>query len=155
MSAIWPFGRWRRRASFIRVAAFFKVDLDVGLFLEGVESHIIRLLVDVRFATPTGLSDKYRAIIDPGSPSCLIPRFIWRVAEHRILVPRPLPLSGIGGGAVAAPFGEVTLIVEDDVATSPPLTIRAFLLPDDSEPLLLGFEDFLTTTILHCDLRTA
>jgi hypothetical protein len=127
------------------------VDLDVGLFLEGVESHIIRLLVDVRFATPTGWSDKYRAIIDPGSPNCLIPRFIWSVAEHRILVPRPLSLGGIGGGAVAAPFGKVTLVVHDEVTVSPPLTIRAFLLPDDSEPLLLGFEDFLTQVILHCD----
>jgi hypothetical protein len=60
-------------------------------------------------------------------------------------------LGGIGGGSTAAPLGQVTLVVHDDVATSPPLTIRAFLLLDDSEPLLLGFEDFLTRVVLHCD----
>lgn len=145
------FGWWRRRADSIRVAAFFDVDLDVGLFVQGVESHIIRLMAHARFRTPNGLSDRHLAIIAPGSPNCIIPHFIWSTVEHRIIVARPLPLGGIGGGATAAPLGEVTLVVEDDVTTSPPLTIRAFLLPDDSEPLLLGFEDFLTRTVLHSD----
>jgi hypothetical protein len=60
-------------------------------------------------------------------------------------------LGGIGGGDIAAPFGAVKLAVEDDTTTSPSLTIRAFLLPDDSEPLLLGFADFLTNVVLHCN----
>jgi hypothetical protein len=124
----------------------------VGLFLEGVESEIVRLKVHVRFRTPDGgWTRPQEAIIDPGSPNCLIPHSAWGVAQHRILVSRPQSMGGIGGGITNAPFGEVTLVAEDEVTTSPPLTVRAFLFPDDSEPLLLGFEDFLTTTTLYCD----
>jgi len=108
-------------------------------------------MVDVRFRTSYGWSEKRPAIIDPGSPHCIIPHSVWSGAEHRILVPRALPLSGIGGGTTAAPFGTVVLAIEDGRSFSPPLTIRAFLLPDDSEPLLLGFEDFLTHVILYSD----
>jgi hypothetical protein len=124
----------------------------VGLFLEGVESQIVRLKVAARFHLPDGSwSETHKAIIDPGSPHCIIPRFIWSTAEHRVLVQHALPLGGIGGGATAAPFGEVLLAIDDGTTLSPPLTVRAFLLPDDSEPLLLGFEDFLTRLVLYCD----
>lgn len=122
------------------------------LFAEGIESHIIRLTARVRFRTVDGgWTSTHNAIIDPGSPYCMIPSRIWRAADHRLLVPRPLLLGGIGGGTVTALFGEVTLVVHDEVIVSPSLTIRAFLLPDDSEPLLLGFADFLTPVVLHCD----
>jgi hypothetical protein len=130
----------------------FNVKLDVQLFLEGVDAQFIRLVARARFRTPDGSWTRTRdAIIDPGSPNCIIPHSVWSTAEHQILVSRPMRLGGIGGGSTAAPLGQVILVVHDDVATSPPLAIRAFLLPDDSEPLLLGFEDFLTQVVLHCD----
>ncbi len=108
-------------------------------------------MAKVRFRTPNGWSEAHAAIIDTGSPYSIIPHAIWNVVEHRVFVAGALPLGGIGGGTTHAPFGAVTLVVEDDDIISPPLTVRAFLLPDDSEPLLLGFEDFLTIAVLHCD----
>jgi len=106
-------------------------------------------MVDGRFRVSTGWSDKFRAIIDPGSPHCIIPRLIWRDIEHRVLVSHPQSLGGTDGGSTSAPFGAVTLAIDDETILSPPLNVRAFLLPDDSEPLLLGFEDVLTRMILR------
>lgn len=147
MSLTW----FRRHASSIRVKLEFWKELDLSLFLQGFDARVIRLVARVRFMTSGTLTESFRAIIDPGSPNCVIPHSIWSVVEHRILSTRLFPLGGIGGGQTAAPLGEVTLAIDDGTTLSPPLTVRAFLLPHDSEPLLLGFEDFLTHLILHSD----
>ena len=52
-----------------------------------------------------------------------------------------------------APLGQITIALDDGTHLSPPATIRAFLMPDDSEPFLLGFEGFLTHFALYCNYR--
>jgi hypothetical protein len=124
----------------------------VRLLLEGIESEVVRLMVGVSLRQPDGSwSRTWKAIVDLGSPYCVIPHSIWSESEHRVLVQRLLRIDGIGGGSASGNFGEATLVVVDDTTTSPPITVRAFLLTDDSEPLLLGFEDFLTRLIIHSD----
>lgn len=143
---------WRRRQSFIQIALEFHKIPNCSLLMKGTESWVIRIRARDRFRTFNGgWTELNSAIVDFSSPHCIIPYSLRSNAEHRILVERPLPLIGIGGGEITALFGEVTIIVEDKTAISLPLTIRAFLLPDDSEPLLWGFEGFFTNAVLHCD----
>ena len=123
----------------------------MGLLLDDIESDVVRLTISVRLRAPDGWSDPRKALIDPGAPYCLLPLSLWSTAEHRVLSRRDLSVAGIGSGTAAARYGLVTLVVEDGSVASPPLRVRAFLLEDDSEPLLLGFEDFLTHAILHSD----
>ena len=49
-------------------------------------------------------------------------------------------------------FGQITLRFHDaqeSTQASPPLTIKVDLLSDDSHPIVLGFEDFLTDVELY------
>jgi hypothetical protein len=118
----------------------------------GTEIYIVRLKTQVRSrSTESDWSPPKEAIIDPGAPYCLFPYSFWSVSEHRILSPHPLPLGGIGGGSVSARFGEIIIALQDRSNYSPLLQVRSLFLEDDSEPLLLGFEGFLTIAILHCD----
>lgn len=142
---------FRRRGSSIRLALEFEDDLDVQLFVQGVGSRVVRLTARVRFRTQGRWSELFPAIIDTGSPDSIVPYSIWSAVDHRVLLSRPVPLTGIGGGARSATFGEVTLAVDDSVQASPAILMRGCLLSDDSEPLLLGFQDFLTQAVLHCD----
>ena len=146
-----PWTWFRRRASSTRLGVDFSEALDVHLFVHGMDARVIRLTAGVRLRTQGRWGLAHPAIVDPGSPNCVLPHFAWSVADFRILVARALPLGGIGGGVATAPLGEVTLAVDDGIRTSHPLSVRAFLLPDDSEPLLLGFQDILTHAALHCD----
>lgn len=63
-------------------------------------------------------------------------------------------LYGIGSGNVWGKLAEVTMIFSDLKDISPPIKLKAFLLDDDSTPLLIGFEDVLTITNLFCDYRS-
>lgn len=141
----------RRRACSILLNVEFEEELDVQLFVRGEDARAIRLVTGVRLAVGGQWSIVFPAVIDTGSPDCAIPHAVWSMIDYGILVPQPLALGGIGGGHLKAPLGEVTLAVDDGIRTSPPLAVRAFLLPDDSVPLLLGFQDFLTRVTLHCD----
>jgi len=112
---------------------------------------MVRLMVRVRLRTPDGWSEGRAALVDTGAPYCLLPRSVWSGVEHRFLSPRDVRVAGVGSGTTAARYGEVTLVLEDGEVASPPLHVRAFLLQDDSEPLLLGFEHLLARAILHSD----
>ena len=103
--------------------------------MEGIQSQMIHLAAPVRLRTPEGAWMRPRpAIVDPGSPYCLVPYSAWSAASM-------------------APLGQITIALDDGTHLSPPATIRAFLMPDDSEPFLLGFEGFLTHFALYCNYR--
>ena len=58
----------------------------------------------------------------------------------------------VGGRPAMGKFGQVTLRfhdAEDGEQVSPSLTIKANLLSDDTHPIVLGFEDFLTDVALY------
>jgi hypothetical protein len=124
----------------------------VGLFVRGVETEVIRVKVSVRFRAPDGTWTRQRdGIVDTGSPHSVVPRSAWQDARHVLLSDAECPIGGVGGGARPARIAQLQMAVEDGSYLSPPLAIRAFPVPDDSEPLLLGFQDFLSRVVLHCD----
>ncbi|MCH8290777.1 hypothetical protein IH992_06735 [Candidatus Poribacteria bacterium] len=118
----------------------------------GIIVRYVRILADVSFAISNGgWTEPDEAIIDTGGPISIIPRHVWEQIQHGFYSDREMEVL-VGGRATMARFGQVTLRFHDaqeNTRISPPLTIKASLLSDDSHPIVLGFEDFLTDVELH------
>jgi len=129
--------------------------LDPDLLDEGVRLRLIRLICHLRFTAPAGWSEVERAIIDTGAPVAMIPWSIWNHIAVRLLSGRVVNIYGISANGqeysfVPARLGEVTCVLLDQTRVSPPLRLKAYLMPDDATPLVLGFEDLLTSYELLC-----
>jgi hypothetical protein len=127
--------------------------IDGRLF---VESQIIyrstRLIATTSFRTSEGKwTEPEGAIIDTGSHVSVIPRYIWTNAHHHFISDETK--MGIGGKIIAGRLGWVTLRLNDEETVSPPLSVKANLIFDDSLPLILGFEDVITELLLVSDFQ--
>jgi hypothetical protein len=132
-----------------RVKLSFYETPDPDLVEAGICLHLIRLVCDLRFATPQGWTDVVRAIVDTGAPVSMIPKSIWRRTSVHLLSPREFELYGISVEeqeypSVPARLGVVECILLDEMQVAPPLELKAYLMPDDATPLVLGFEGLLT-----------
>ena len=130
--------------------------LDPELLDEGIRLRLIRLICYLRFATPEGWSGVERAIVDTGAPVAMIPWSIWNRIAVRLLSTRVMKIHGISAddqeySFVPARLAEVTCVLLDQTHVSPPLRLKAYLMPDDATPLVLGFEDLLTSYELLCN----
>ena len=127
--------------------------INGGLF---VESRIIyrttRLIALASFHMPEGEWTKPRdAIIDTGSHVSVIPRYIWTNTHHSFISDKTE--MGIGGNLVTGRLGWITLRLHDEETISPPLSIKANLIDNNSMPLILGFEDVITEVLLVSDFQ--
>ena len=127
-----------------------RVDLDY--LQRGIIVRYVRLLADVSFEIRGGGWTKpTKAIIDTGGPISFLPRSVWEQVRHGFYSDRETEVP-VGGRAAMGRFGQITLRFHDaqePTRISPTLTIKADLLSDDSHPIVLGFEDFLTDVDLH------
>ncbi|MGQ9627314.1 MAG: hypothetical protein ACUVV0_10485 [Anaerolineae bacterium] len=116
---------------------------------------IIRLLVGVAFRTYDGLTKSYRAIVDTGAPTSLLPFSIWQPC--RALKLRETVISGIvARKECELPVIEaaVACVLSDGQTALPEIVIRAHLAPHDNVPLLIGFGGILDQVTLHCSVPT-
>ena len=81
--------------------------------------------------------------MDTGGPVSFIPRQVWQHIRYRLYSQKDFGVA-IAGQSTTGKLAEVQLRVHDETTVSPPLTLKAHLLPDDAHPLVLGFEDVLT-----------
>jgi len=138
-----------------KISLEYETKFDAEFLAAGVSVHLIRLLASVQVKTKHGWSQRYKGILDTGNLISAIPHFIWwPKAQVRWLLQRKSRLYGIGAGSVWGKLAEVTMTFSDLKDISPPIKLKAFLLDDDSTPLLIGFEDVLTATNLFCDYRS-
>jgi len=91
------------------------------------------------------------AIIDTGSHVSVIPHPIWTKTHHHFISDDVE--MGIGGNIITGRLGWVTLRLHDEKTVSPPLSVKANLIDDDSVPLILGFEDVITEMLLVSDFQ--
>ena len=127
--------------------------IDGRLF---VESRIIhrstRLIAVTSFYTLEGEWTELRgAIIDTGSYVSVIPHFIWTKTHHHFISDEIE--MGIGGSIITGRLGWVTLRLHDEETISPPLSVKANLIDDNSMPLILGFEDVISEMLLVSDFQ--
>ncbi len=101
----------------------------------------------LRLKTPNGWTATYEAIVDTGSSITVIPFSIWSKAEINWLSEHSVKLYGLGSTeetTVQGKLGEITAVFLGEKQVSMPLKVKAYLVEDDSVPLLIGFEDVLT-----------
>lgn len=138
----------------MRIALRFQTKIDTETTLAGLPLRLIRLLVQVRLATPEGWSRSRRAIVDTGNPVSILPRSVWRDIALPPALGLRRRLRGIGASdqtAISGTLSRIRLLLHDDRNASEPVEMRAFLLDNDAAPFLIGFEDILTRAILHCE----
>ncbi len=126
--------------------------VDSDYLRRGVIVRYVRILADVSFEIRGGgWTEPEKAIIDTGGPISIIPRSVWEQIRHGFYSNREREVP-VGGRASMGRFGQVTLRFHDAqelTRLSPSLTLKADLLSDDSHPIVLGFEDFLTDVELY------
>ncbi len=131
----------------VRVQLRFTTTTTLELFQFGID--VIRLTASVEFQIGTGWSEASNAILDTGMYLSVVPRYIWEDSKH-LFRSGPDSLIPLGGSIATGKLGTITVRIHDGINYSPSLTLNAFLMNDDSYPLLLGFEDFLTKADLYC-----
>ncbi|PIU64415.1 MAG: hypothetical protein COS84_08435 [Armatimonadetes bacterium CG07_land_8_20_14_0_80_40_9] len=121
---------------------------DRELEAENIACKLVRIFGTIKFKTETGLSKEYKAIIDTGSPVSLIPKFIWQKTELEYLSDKEFSLGGISpkdAPLIFAKIANIKFLFIDPKNISPLFVAKAYLLPTDHIPLIIGFEDLLTT----------
>jgi len=134
----------------------YQTHVNLDYFQRGVLVRYIRILANVSFKTPDGWTESKEAIIDTGCPISIIPRRIWEEVRYGLYPNAQVEIS-LGGRPAVGRFGQVTLRfhdAEDGERIPPPLAIKADLLSDDTFPIILGFEDFLTDVALYSNFPT-
>jgi len=129
----------------------FQTKYDLALLSVGLKVRLVRLLVNVCFKTSTGWTKPYEAIVDTGNPTTVIPFNIHQQIFSQVLHPTKIDLLGLGQGSVRGRLSSVTMSFQDKQLTSPPFQAKAFLLDQNSTPLIIGYEDGLTELRLVSD----
>lgn len=130
-----------------KIKLTFQEGIDLDFIQAGTKLRYIRLLSLIKFDTRDNWAKPREAIIDTGSPISLIPYSVWQELKIEILSPRKIKLVGIGAKettTISGQLGKLKCILSDGKTASPVFSIKAYLVEDDSVPLLLGFEDVLT-----------
>lgn len=127
-----------------RIALAFQTNYDLTLLSVGLKVRLVRSLVDVCFKTSTGWTEPFEAIVDTGNPITVIPQRIHQQIVSQLLYSKPVDLLGIGQGSVRGFLSNIVMSFHDQQTTSPPLQAKAYLLNDNSAPLIIGYEDGLT-----------
>ncbi len=138
----------------MRIGLRFQTRIDPEATLAGLPLRLIRLMAQVRLAIREGWSRSRRAIVDTGNPVSIIPLSAWRELARPPAPGMRRHLRGIGTSdetAVSGTLSRVRILLHDEQNASEPIEMRAFLLDNDTAPLLIGFEDILTRAVLHCD----
>ncbi|MBL7075132.1 hypothetical protein ISS37_07835 [candidate division KSB1 bacterium] len=131
----------------------FETKIDPEFLAAGIPVRLIRLLATLQFLTSEGWSRRYQGIIDTGNPISVIPHFIWNNAQLKWISSEKTKLYGIGSAGVWGRLAEMTITFSDEKRVSLPISLKAHLLDDNSVPLLIGFEDVLTSLKLVSDYK--
>ena len=138
----------------IKIDLEFETRLDPDLLSVGISIRLIRLIASLRLKTAEAWTDPYKAIIDTGSPITLIPKYVWAKVSVKWILPGSIQLTGLGSGGVSGKLAEVVMVFLDKKGSSPPISLKAFLVDSDTIPLIIGFEDILTDIKMVCDYKS-
>lgn len=137
----------------MRVRLSYHTAIDLEAYDAGIALRLVRLIAKVAFVGTGGWTEAFRAIVDTGGPVSLIPRSVWEMIQFELLSPRDFAI-GIAGTPTTGKLAQLTLRFHDEARVSPPMNVKAYLLADDTHPVVLGFEDVLSNVILHSDFAS-
>lgn len=133
------------------ISLAFQTKYDSALLSAGLKVRLVRLLGNVCFKTSSGWTKPFEAIVDTGNPTTVLPLNVHQQISSQKLYPGKIDLLGIGQGSVRGWLASIIMSFHDKQATSPPFQAKAYLLDDDSTPLIIGYEDVLTELRLVSD----
>jgi len=127
---------------------------DLEALEHGVRADWYRLFVRTHIETATGWSPVQRAVLDTGSPYCVIPlRLLPDIQTVRHFKTR---LSGIVPGsanALEAELAHIRLILADGRRVSKPIEALAMITTEHRVPLIIGLSAFQEPFDLRVDLK--
>ena len=131
-----------------RIGLGFRRLPDVEFLHRGI--FHIRLLCRVELQTLTENVLVRHAIVDTGSPLCLIPSDLWeQVQTQQFEATRIGGLMSKKECAIPARVGILAMTLLDPHGHRQRLTVRAFLAQTTDVPLILGFQDCLEKATVH------
>ena len=134
-----------------------QTQIDLELFEHGTTFRLVRLISKVRLKTDVGWTRALEGIIDTGSVISVLPYYAWKDTDLRLLSFKKTILRGIApqkDAVIKAKMAEIVCSFHDKNNISQPLKIKAYLLADNSVPLIIGFEDVLTNVKLVSDYKS-
>ncbi|MEE9151490.1 MAG: hypothetical protein V3U20_06635 [Thermoplasmata archaeon] len=105
---------------------------------------LIRVFSLVKFMRREGWSETYRALIDTGAHTSVIPKYIWRSSEHKIM--GAYEVHGLVPNEeckMDVKIGTLRVVLLDENGNQTEEEITAFFAERDDIPLILGFKDLL------------
>jgi len=125
-------------------------ELNLELIENGIESYLYRLIAKIKIINSTE-SFLEQAIVDTGSPITILPYSIWKDQNVVFLKHRNKKLFGFGKSRIEGRLTNINIVFADDKSISPVLKIKAYLIKDDSIPLIIGMEDIIDKVNLVID----
>ena len=129
-----------------------KRSLDLDLIEKGLELWLMRWFSRIRFETTNGWTKEHLAIIDTGSPLCVVPQEIWKDCKITIIADTEM-YFGFSKNREGIPvqLGEVhpVIINENDYING--ANVKAYLALTSDIPLILGLD--LIDYLLRSDMK--
>ncbi len=124
----------------IKIQLDISKELNLELIRDGIESYIYRFIVEIKFVDFKNLRMR-RAIFDTGSPITIIPYSLWKDENVTFLKHKNKSLFGFGKNILEGNLAKLRIVFADEKGLSPIREINAYLIKDDSIPLIIGMED--------------
>ena len=127
---------------------------DLEALEHGVRADWHRLFIRTHIETVTGWSPLHRAVLDTGSPYCVIPQRL--LPDIRAVRHFKTRLSGIVPGsanALEAELVAVRLILADGRRVSKPIEALSMITTENRVPLIIGLSAFQERFNLRVDLK--
>ena len=124
----------------IKIKLDIRKELNLELIEDGIKSYIYRFMAGIKFIDFNNpvMRD---AIFDTGSPITIIPYSLWKNENVIFLNNKNKFLFGFGNNVIKGHLAKLKVVFADEKAISPVQTIKAYLIQDDSIPLIIGMED--------------
>ncbi len=125
---------------------------DLEALERGYTIEWYRLFVRVQFQVVNGWSKSYRAILDTGSPHCVVSRaLIPDIVKKTLFKTRLAGIVPKEGSFLKADMAQVQLCLSDDHVVSEPIKVMAMIPDENDVPLIIGLAAF--PKYLRLDLK--
>jgi len=126
--------------------------LDLDMIEKGIELWLMRWFCRIRFETTNGWTKEHLAIIDTGSPLCLVPQEIWKDCKIEIIADTQM-YFGFSKDREGVPvkLGEVHHVIVNEDGYVNGGNVKAYLVLTSDIPLILGLD--LIDHLLRIDMK--
>ena len=118
-----------------------KSSLDLDMIRKGLELRLMRWFCRIRFETTNGWTKEHLAIIDTGSPLCVVPQEIWKDCKITVIADTEM-YFGFSKDKEGIPvkLGEIHPVIVNKDGHVNGGNVKAYLGLTSDIPLILGLD---------------